>query len=115
MSNGRNNAEQLQEKSRYEVFQDATKADLDAYREKLMGDGTYSYISQVLELERLSNYMNENLLVYLFGDLLGPHLADKFFNHHKGNLLSFLSKLSPEYRFFILYELKTNRLLLSYC
>lgn len=104
-----------QEKSRYDLFIEEAQKDMDAYQKKLMGDGSFLYAQQVQMLERLSHYMNRNLLVYLFGDILGCHLADKFTREHRGNLLSFLSKLTDEYRFFILYELKNNKILFSYC
>jgi hypothetical protein len=109
------NTEPSPEKSRFEIFNEQAREDMDAYRKKLMGDGTFSYVSQVIELERLSYYLNQNLLKYLFGDLLGRHLAEKFANQCNRNLLVFLSKLTSEYRFFILYELKNNRILFSYC
>ncbi|MDU8350947.1 hypothetical protein RYA05_03445 [Pseudomonas syringae pv. actinidiae] len=104
-----------EEKSRYEIFSQKAKEDINAYRDKLQSDGTFSFVSQVLELERLGNHMNTRMLEYLFGDLLGSHLADKFANQCRGNLLAFLSRLTSEYRFFILHELKNNKLLFSYC
>jgi hypothetical protein len=107
--------EQNQPKTRFEIFREKAHEDMDAYQEKLMGDGTFAFVRQVLDLERLSHYMNQNMLEYLFGDLLGRHLAEKFDTGHNRNLLSFLSKLTSEHRFFILYELKNNKLLFSYC
>lgn len=104
-----------QEKSRFEKFSENAKEDIDAYKEKLVGDGTFSYVGQVMMLERLSHYMNRNMLVYLFGDLLGDHLAETFVHQCKENLLTFFSRLTSEYRFFILHELKNNKILFSYC
>jgi hypothetical protein len=104
-----------QGKSRFEKFSEDAKKDIDTYKERLVGDGTFSYVGQVIMLERLSHYMNRNMLVYLFGELLGDHLAETFAHQCNHNLLSFLSRLNSEYRFFILHELKNNKILFSYC
>lgn len=107
--------ENKQEKSRFDIFNEKAKEDIYAYREKLSGDGTFCYVKQVIELERLSHYMNQQMLVYMFGDMLGAHLAQKFAIQCNRNLIYFLSKLTSEYRFFILHELKNNKHLFAHC
>jgi hypothetical protein len=107
-------AKPLQESTRYELFLASAKSDMTAYREKLKGDGSFAYVSQVTDLARLGNNMNYFMLVYLFGDILGNHLNEKFVIQHNRNLLSFLTELTSEYRFFILYELKNNENLFAH-
>ena len=102
-----------QEPSRYELFKFAAQSDIKAYRKELTGNGSFDYVSQVTELERLSINMNGRLLTYLFGDLLGAHLRDKFAVECRGNLLHFFRQLTSEYKFFILHELKTNKSLFA--
>lgn len=106
--------EDFQEKTRYEIFLENAKSDISKYRKELMGDGSFDYINQVTELQRLSNNMNSPMLVYLFGEQLGNHLAEKFVVQCNGNLLNFLCKLTTEIRFFILYSLKNDKNLLSF-
>jgi hypothetical protein len=104
-----------QEKTRFELFHAKAKSDISAYRDNLRGDGSFEYIAQVIQLERLSHKINQNMLSYLFGDILGRHLAVKFATDCNRNLLTFLSKLTEEYRIFILHELKNNKNLFAYC
>lgn len=101
------------DKTRYELFKEDAQSDIKAYQDKLMGDGTWSYVAQVEQLEKLSINMNARMLVYLFGEHLGMHLAEKFVCECHRNLLYFLRQLTSEYRFFILYELKNNKLLFA--
>lgn len=101
--------------TRFEQFTEDARSDIDAYQKELHGDGTWSYVAQVAQLEKLSINMNGRMLVYLFGDHLGEHLAEKFAHECRGNLLYFLRQLTSEYRFFILYELKNNKSLFGYC
>lgn len=96
------------EQTRYEFFLSSARSDIKNYREKLKGDGTFNYLDQVTQLENLSNKMNSSMLVYLFGDQLGMHLAEKFVIECNRNLLTFFSRLTNEYRVFILHELKNN-------
>lgn len=103
------------EKTRFEQFTEDARSDFSAYQQKLCGDGTWSYIDQVGQLEKLSINMNGRLLIYMFGDHLGEHLAEKFVGECRGNMLYFLRQLTSEYRFFILYELKNNKSLFGYC
>lgn len=95
-------------KSRYELFVEDAKNDIDAYRERLRGDGTFDFCTQVKQLERLSTHLNSAMMVYLFGEHPGRHLAEKFAGECGRNLLYFLSRLTVEYRLFILHELKNN-------
>lgn len=97
------------ESTRYELFLMDAQADITAYQDKLQGDGTWSYIEQVKQLEKLSINMNRRMLCYLFGEQLGEHLAEKYVYECRSNLLYFLRQLTTEYRLFILYELKNNK------
>jgi hypothetical protein len=103
------------EKNRYEQFCVDAKKDMDEYKNRLRGDGTFEYVNQVVELEKLSHKINSSMLVYLFGNELGEHLAKKFAYDCNRNLLSFLSGLTKEYRFYILHELKNNPYIFAYC
>ena len=98
-----------EDKTRYELFKEDAQKDIKAYQDRLMGDGTWSYVAQVNQLEKLSINMSGRMLTYLFGDQLGEHLAEKFVVECHRNLLYFLRQLTSEYRFFILYELKNNK------
>jgi len=102
------------EPSRFELFQSEAKADIGAYRERLKGDGTFNYVSQVLDLQKLSTNLSVRMFVYLFGEQLGGHLAEKFIGQCSRNLLYFLTQLTSEYRFYILHELKNNPHLFAY-
>lgn len=96
-------------KSRYDLFLAEAKGDMDAYRERLKGDGTFEFCNQVKQLERLSTHLNSAMMVYLFGEHPGRHLAEKFAGQCGRNLLFFFSQLTIEYRLFILHELKNNK------
>lgn len=97
------------EKSRYELFKENAEADIRAHQDRLMGDGTFDYVAQVTQLEKLSINISGRMMTHLFGEQLGEHLAVKFNVECRGNLLYFLRALTSEYKFFILYELKTNK------
>lgn len=97
-----------QESTRYEIFKASAQADIDVYRRDLSKDGTFNYVDQVTQLERLSINMSGKTLVYLFGDLLGAHLWEKFVIECQRNLLHFFRRLTSEYKFYILHELKNN-------
>lgn len=103
-----------EEKTRYDLFFAEFKADPDTFRARLKGDGTFEFCEQVKQLEKLSNHINQAMLVYLFGPILGRHLAEKYAGQCGRNLLFFLQQLNVEYRMFILHELKTNKNLLLY-
>lgn len=96
------------EPSRYELFKAEAAQDIDHYRKKVKGDGSFEYVEQVKQLQRLSNKMSGRLMVYLFGEQLGEHLFEKFVNDCKRDFLLFLGKLESETAFFLLYELKNN-------
>lgn len=102
------------EQTRYEAFLARYKADPDQFRKELKGDGTFEFCAQVKELERLQSKINLDMMLYLFGEHPGHHLANKFAVQCGRNLLFFFSQLTTEYRMFILYELKTNPSLLHY-
>lgn len=103
------------EPTRFELFKAGAHEDMKAYQDRLQSDGSWTYIEQVSQLEKLQINMNRNMLLYLFGGHLGEHLAEKFREECRGNLLFFLRQLTSEYRFFILYELKTNKVLFAHC
>lgn len=103
-----------QEESRYDQFVKRWKQDPDQFREDLKGDGTYEYMAQVEQLERLSAHLSARMMTYMFGDFPGNHLWEKFARSCDRNLLFFLTQLTVEYRMFILYELKTNETLFAY-
>lgn len=107
--------QQLSEPTRFEAFKAAAQVNIQAYNKELHGDGTWCYVEQVKQLESLSMNMNGRLLIYLFGEHIGTHLAEKFTQECRGNLLYFLRQLTSEYRFFILYELKNNKVLFAHC
>jgi len=103
------------EMTRFEWFTADAKRDIQAYREKLKGDGTFSYVNQVIQLETFGKKLNRNLFIYLFGERLGDHLNEKFVIESHRNLLAFLSSLTSEYQFFLLHELKNNESLYAHC
>lgn len=98
-----------EEKSRYDLFLAEAKEDREAFRERLKGDGTFDFCTQVKALELLSTHLNTAMMVYLFGEHPGRHLAEKFAGQCGRNLLFFFSQLTTDYRFFILHELKNNK------
>jgi len=98
----------MSDKSRYEIFKESAQEDIEAYRKRLTGDGTFQYCAQVDQLERLSINLSSSIMAYMFGEQLGGHLWEKFATQCSRNLLFFLRQLTSEYRFFILHELKNN-------
>lgn len=101
--------------SRYDQFIIDAKNDIDHYRKKLSGDGSFEYISQIDSLILFEKKVNKNLMVYLFEEQMGEHLWVKFVIASERNLLKFLASLTSEYKFFILYEIKNNKSLFAYC
>lgn len=99
------------EATRFDLFVADAKRDMDKYRAELKGDGTFAYVDQVKALQKLASNMNGAMLIYLFGDQLGSHLADKFHNQARGDMMYFLRNLTSEYQFFILYSLKNDQYL----
>ena len=105
----------IEELSRYQTFVDRAVGNFLDYEKKMKGNGSFQYSDQVIELFQLSNKMNKNLLVYLFGEQLGHHLAEKFVVECHRNLLAFFNCIDSQYSFFILHELKNNKHLFAYC
>lgn len=105
--------ESAADKSRYELFKETAEEDIRAHQDRMAGDGTFDYVSQVNQLEKLSINLSGNMMVYLFGDQLGNHLWEKFAIGSHRNLLYFLRGLTSEIRFFILHELKNNKSLFA--
>lgn len=99
--------------SRYEQFVENAQHRRDTYYDELSGDGSFDYHDQVTALIQLSNQLNAGILVYLFGEQTGMHLAEKFILECDRNLLRFFSCIDSQYRFYILYELKTNKTLFA--
>jgi hypothetical protein len=100
--------------SRFTDFKAQWAKDPDGVRAKLKGDGTYEYLAQVKDLEQLQRKICTDMMVYLFDEHPGRHLAEKFADQCHRNLLFFLPQLTAEYRMFLLYELKTNPNLMMY-
>lgn len=98
---------------RFEQFIADAEDDMATYQKKVSGNGQFEYSQQVRDLIEFSNKASLRTLVYMFGEHLGNHLWMKWKSDCKGDLLYFLSKLTAEYSFFILYEIKTNKML--YC
>lgn len=102
-----------QEQSRFDLFVANAKADIDAYRKNLKGDGSFQYMDQVTQLEKLEINLSHRMMTYLFGERLGDHNWQKFSVECNRNLLRFFRQLHHEARFFIIYELKNNDMLFA--
>ncbi len=100
--------------SRFEEFKENAKKDIDNYRERLKGNGSFEYNETTIELIKLENKINSSLLIYLFGERLGNHYAERFVQSGR-SLLRLMNNMDSEARFFLLYELKTNRDLFAHC
>jgi hypothetical protein len=94
--------------SRFEEFKENAKKDIDNYRERLKGNGSFEYNETTIELIKLENKINSSLLIYLFGERLGNHYAERFAQSVR-SLLRLMNNMDSDARFFLLYELKTNK------
>lgn len=97
-----------QEQSRFDLFKKAFEQDREGHHERMQGTGIFEFSKQVEALSKLQSNINTSMMVYLFGEHPGRHLAEKFAIECRGNMLYWFKQLTAEYRFFILYELKTN-------
>lgn len=97
-----------------EFKENAKKEGIDNYRERLKGNGSFEYNETTIELIKLENKINSSLLIYLFGERLGNHYAERFVQSGR-SLLRLMNNMDSEARFFLLYELKTNRDLFAHC
>lgn len=61
---------------------------------------------QVVSIDSANKNIQQSFFVNIFGEDLGQHLWGKLHRQHGGNILSFLSKLTSEYRFSIIIEFK---------
>lgn len=102
-----------QEKSRFDQFKEGFEKDRDGHMDRMQAVGMFEFAKQVKSLRKLQSNINTNMMVYLFGDHPGRHLAEKFAIECRGNMLYWFGTLTDEYRFFILYELKTNNYLFA--
>lgn len=102
------------EKSRFELFKEAFEADREGHQQRMQESGMFCFDKYIKSLSKLQSNINTAMMVYLFGEHPGCHLAEKFAIECRGNMLYWLQQLSDEYRFFILYELKTNKSLFAY-
>lgn len=102
-----------QEQSRFDLFVANAKADIDAYRKNLKGDGSFQYLDQVTQLGNLEINLSHRMMTYLFGERMGDHNWNKFSVECNHNLLRFFRQLHHEARFFIIYELKNNDMLFA--
>lgn len=100
--------------TRYEEFKQNAKANIEAYREQIKGNGGFEFIQQITQLSRLQAKMNSQMLIYLFGEQLGNHYAEKFVKSNRC-LLRLMDGMDGEAKFFLLHELKTNENLFVYC
>ena len=100
--------------TKYEEFISNAKSSIDDHRREIRGNGGFDYNEQVKMLTSLQNKLNTSLMIYLFGEQLGPHYAIVFYDNGR-NLLSLFSKMDSEAQFFILHELKTNLNLFANC
>ena len=106
----------MKKESKYEEFiRIATERGYDYYRQDIKGNGGFDYNEQVSDLINFSNKVNSKLLIYLFGEQLGTHLAEKFVVDCKRDLLKLFGKINSEMKFFILHQIKTNKELYSNC
>lgn len=103
-----------QKKSRFDQFKEAFEKDRDGHMERMQAVGMFQFSEQVKALSKLQSNINTNMMVYLFDDHPGCHLAEKFAVECRGNMLYWFRQLTDEYRFFILYELQTNKSLFVY-
>lgn len=101
--------------SRYDQFIIDAKNDIEHYRKKLSGDGSFDYIDQIDSLVIFEKKVSRNLMVYLFEEQMGEHLWVKFVIASERNLLKFMASLTEEYKVFILHEIKNNKSLFAYC
>lgn len=104
----------MADQTRFEAFKATANSNMEQYRKDLKGDGSFQYVEQVMSLAEFSNKLNQKLLVYLFGEQLGEHLAVKFVVQCNRDLLKFLASLSGEHRLYLLHEIKNNELLYAH-
>lgn len=98
----------------FEEFIEIANKNPEEYRKKLTGNGSFDYAEQINQLQELSNKLSYKLMVHWFGEQIGEHLFVKFVNDSDRNILKFFSALDYDYKFFILYELKTVKSLYAY-
>lgn len=95
--------------TKFEEFKKNAKSDIDLYRETIKGNGGFEYSEQSANLFKLQNNLNSALFIYMFGEQLGNHYAQKFAIDCNRNLLMFFKIIDSEATFFILHQLKTNK------
>lgn len=107
--------------SKYDQWLSDVKKDKETFEkaiQELKGNGQYEYSATIENLNELQNKLNNALFNYWFSngenDRYVKHIVNKFLEKHR-NLLSFLSSIDSEMRFFILLELKTNETLFANC
>jgi hypothetical protein len=106
------NGDAMTDKTRYEKFMEDANSDVERFKSDAHAEGIYKFTADIKLIEKLQYHINQRIVIDLFGKQLGEHLWDKFVEKHGRNLLSWLSKLTEEYRLFILYELKMGRICL---
>ena len=84
----------------------------DILSENLKVDGYKCEIDHICKFEY---YVNGNLFRYLFGTKLGSHLADKYALECNRNLLLFFGAVTDEIKYFIIWQINTNKSLYVYC
>lgn len=94
--------------TKYESLMAQFKEDPEAFRKAQAEEQMHFFSKTVMRLQKLQHHMSQQTLVDWFGTQLGEHLWEKFVVGHRRNLLSFLSKLTDEYRYCILHMVKTD-------
>lgn len=98
----------MDEQTPYTLFLNAFRNDREGHIDRMKGTGMFEFSAMVKKLQELQHHMSRDTCVGMFGQQLGEHLWEKFVVQHNRNMLSWLTKLTDEYRFFILYESKNN-------
>ena len=99
-------------KSRYELFLESSRFDSENHSNALKNNGPFTYYSQVTQLWTLSQNINLNMLIYLFGETIGAELVEQYVTECNKDLIFFFAVVKDNYAFFILHELKNNKELL---
>lgn len=92
----------------YEMFMKSFQDNPEAFREKQKELDAFAFSRVVMSLQRLQHHLSGYIMVDWFGEQLGNHLWEKFVIQHNRNLLSWLSKITSEYRYFVLHHLMTD-------
>jgi two-component SAPR family response regulator len=98
----------MTEKTNFDKFREEALANYDAYYNDPKTLKTVEIANTLEEVILLQNRLNYNALVHCFGEQLGEHLWHSFVGNHNRNLVSWISNLTGEFRFYILYQLRND-------